>query len=156
MNKEIWEMPTNDAVRHSRKTAGFSIAEVSLATLIVVLSGFVIPNVSRIADYVSTRATAAEFAEHLKEAQKWAVSMDVDRRVRLATESGYVVEKRAGAGWLLETSYRLPEGFEVSGPETTEFYARGNVGPTAGFVITGPEGSRGVVITEKKGKIFVE
>jgi hypothetical protein len=129
-----------------------------IATLgtLVVASLLVFPNISRVGEFVTLRTTAGEFAAHLKDAQQSARSLDVDRRIRLATETGYVIEKRAGAGWLVESTHVLPEGFEISGPEATEFYARGNVGPTVGYVITGSHGGRRDVITEKKGRIYVK
>jgi hypothetical protein len=109
------------------KTAGFSLIELSIGTLIVVLL-VGLANFSGIADYVTARATAPEFAAHLKDAQQWMVGMDVHRPIRLAAENGYVVERRDGAGWLLETTYRLPEGFGTPAPETAELFARGNCG----------------------------
>jgi hypothetical protein len=141
-------------VCHDGSRGSASIA-VALGTLMVTMIA-VMPKLLSLPEYFAVHSAATEFVDNLKEAKRLAVGHDVDRRIRMTGERGYVREMRAGTGWLFEQAYVMPEGMGLFGPPTIEFWSRGNVGPVALYTVTGPNGVRQEILTRKNGIIVVQ
>lgn len=139
----------------SDRNAGFTILSATGATLIIsalfLFSGF-----PKLQEYFVVRSAASSLVEELKKAQRLATGEDLDRRIRLTSERGYVREKRAGAGWLFEQAYVLGDGLEVSGPSDIEFQSHSALSPVALYRIRGPKAVRFEIVTAKDGRISLK
>lgn len=138
-----------------RRVDGFSITAVAVGTL-VTTTLFAAPQFSSIQEYFAVRAAASELVENLKETQRLTVGHDVDRRIRLTSERGYVREKRAGAGWLFEQAFVMPDGMELFGPPVIEFQSHSTLSPVALYTITGPNLVRREIVMKKNGVIAMK
>jgi hypothetical protein len=141
--------------RRGIRQNGFSSIGATAAALVVTVMVFV-PRLYPINEYLAVRTEANLFVEQLKDAQRIAVGSDTDQRIRLTSERGFIRERRAGAGWLFEQAYALPDGLEISGPRDIEFFSRGVMGPAALYSIESPKGLRREIILTNNRSISVQ
>jgi hypothetical protein len=135
--------------------SGFTVIAAAIGTLII--AGVLISlNRPFLHEYFAVRSASNSFVAQLKEAQRITIGEDRDRRIRITSERGYVREKRAGAGWLFEEAYTLPEGLEIFGPHDIEFQSHSALSPVALYTISGPNNVRREIITQKNGNISRE
>jgi hypothetical protein len=128
----------------------------AVAFMLIIAAMVLVPRLPAIRDSRAVSAEADQVVNQLRRAQRSAVADDADRRVRLTSKHGFVRERRAGAGWLQEQTYVLPEGMAISGPDGIEFYARGAMGPVAHYTITGAGGARREVVLTKYRTAFTQ
>jgi hypothetical protein len=127
---------------------GFSLLGVTTGSFIIT-SIFILLQSGNVQEYFKVRTATATFVEDLKEAKRIAIGHDVDRRIRLTSDHGFVRERRNGAGWMFEQAYTLPEGLEIFGPDKIEFVSRSALSPVGIYTISGPHSvQREVVLTE--------
>jgi len=141
--------------RRATHQNGFSLIGATAATL-AITAIVLVPRLFSITEFFIVRTEANLLVEQLKDAQRIALRDDIDQRIRLTSDRGFVRERRAGEGWLFEQAYTLPDGLEISGPKDIEFFSRGAMGPVALYAITSLNGVRREIISTKNRRIFVQ
>ncbi len=126
-----------------------TVAIISAATMIAVPS-----LVHGHEDYVLS-ATARRVAGELQSARLRAINGNQDCRLRVASESSFIVECLASM-WITIESVALPAGFSIAGNGSPRFHRLGNVSPAATITIWNSVGRQRRVIVNVAGRVRVE
>ena len=85
-----------------------------------------------------------------------AISRDRDCRIRVDSQTSYVIECQGPTTWQADESVALPHGFKITASAWPEFHARGNVAPTATLTIWNVHSKTKAVVVNITGRVRVD
>ena len=126
-----------------------SIAVISTAVF------FTAPSLINAREHYHHDAVARQIAGKMHSTRIKAISRSRDCRMRVNSPSSYVIECQ-DAGWHIDETVALPQGFRISASATPEFHMRGNVAPAATITIWNQRSKTRRVIVNITGRVRVE
>jgi Tfp pilus assembly protein FimT len=125
---------------------------------ITIISGIVVfaaPSLIKARESYQLNAVAHQVAGNMHWARIKAISKNRDCRVRVASESSYVIECQDPV-WQTDQTIALPRGFGMSSTASPEFHPRGNVAPAATLTVWNARSQTKRVIVNITGRVRVD
>src|SRR5262245_827932 len=108
-----------------------SCAAVAIISCVLV---FAAPSLIRARESYHLDSVARQVAGKMQWTRLKAISRNRDCRIRVDSAISYVVECQY-PDWRPDENVTLPRGFSIAANASPEFHQRGNVAPTATFII---------------------
>jgi Tfp pilus assembly protein FimT len=116
---------------------------------------FAAPSLIKARENYQLESVARQVAGKMQWTRIKAISRNRDCRVRLDSQTSYVIECQYTA-WQSEEQIVLPRGFRISATASPEFHARGNVAPTATLTVWDLHSKTKRVIVNITGRVRVD
>ena len=129
-----------------------SCASIAIVSTVVV---FAAPSLIRARENYQLDAVARQVAGNLQWTRIKAISRNRDCRVRVNSETSYVVECQDTA-WQVDETVVLPRGFHITANAAPEFHKRGNASPTGTLTVLDSHSKTKRVIVNITGRVRVE
>lgn len=129
----------------------------SCATIAIVstLAAFTAPSLIRARENYQLESLARQVAGKMQWTRIKAISKNMDCRIRVNTQTTYVVECQ-NPEWLVEETIALPRSFRITGTASPEFHPRGNVAPAATLIVWDNHSKTRRVVVNITGRVRVE
>lgn len=136
---------------------GFTLFETLIALFILTaVSVLAIPPIDQARRRAEFAAVTQRVTAQLHETRSLALSRDQDCRLRVTTETSYIVECQTTADWQTVGSHALPAGYSVAANNAPEFHPLGNVAPMATIRLLNEKGEEMRVIVSRSGRVRTE
>jgi hypothetical protein len=116
---------------------------------------FTAPSLVRARENYELDAVARQVSTKLQWTRIKAITGNRDCRVRVNSETSYVVECQR-ARWQTEETITVPRGFQIKANATPEFHARGNVSPSGTLTVWNRRLKSKRIIVNITGRVRVE
>ena len=134
-----------------------SLLEACVAiTLICSVTFFAAPSLIKARENYQLEAVARQVAGKMQWTRIKAISRDRDCRIRVDSQTSYVIECQDATTWQADDSVTLPHGFKITASAWPEFHARGNVAPTATLTIWNVHSKTKAVVVNITGRVRVD
>jgi len=134
-----------------------SLLEVCVAiTLICSVTFFAAPSLIKARENYQLEAVARQVAGKMQWTRIKAISRDRDCRIRVDSQTSYIIECQDPTTWQADESVTLPRGFKITASAWPEFHARGNVAPTATLTIWNVHSKTKAVVVNITGRVRVD
>src|SRR5215471_13473841 len=128
---------------------------VSIAIISTVVM-FAAPSLIKARENYQLEAVARQVAGKMQWTRIKAISRDRDCRIRVDSQSSYVIECQSPTTWQADENVILPRGFKITASAWPEFHARGNVAPTATLTIWDVHSKTRAVVVNITGRVRVD
>lgn len=115
----------------------------------------VTPSLTRARANYELDGQARQIASQLQYTRIKAVSRNQDCRMRIVTQSSYVVECQ-DLTWRADQLLVLPPGFRIAANATPAFHRRGNVSPAATISVSDVTGRTKQIVINITGRVRVQ
>lgn len=129
-----------------------SCAGIAIISTVAV---FAAPSLIRARENYQLDAVARQVAGHTQWTRIKAISRNRDCRVRVNTQTSYVIECE-GTGWEIDRAVTMPRGFRITANAAPEFHKRGNASPSATLTVLDSRLKSKRVIVNITGRVRVE
>jgi hypothetical protein len=129
-----------------------SCASIAIVSTVVV---FAAPPLIKARENYQLDATARQVAGKMQWTRIKAISRNRDCRIRVDSQTSYVVECEDPV-WRADETVVLPVGFRITATASPQFHARGNVAPTATLIVWDRHSKTKRVIVNITGRVRVE
>ena len=129
-----------------------SCASIAIVSTVVV---FAAPSLIRARENYQLDAVARQVAGKMQWTRIKAISRNRDCRVRVNSETSYVVECQDTA-WQVDETVALPRGFHITANAAPEFHKRGNASPAGTLTVLDSHSKTKRVIVNITGRVRVE
>jgi Tfp pilus assembly protein FimT len=127
-------------------------ASVAIVSTVVI---FAAPSLIKARENYQLDAVARQVAGKTQWTRIKAISRNRDCRVRVNSETSYVVECEDPA-WRADETVVLPLGFRITANASPQFHKRGNASPAATLVVWDSHSKTKRVIVNITGRVRVE
>jgi len=117
---------------------------------------FAAPSLIRARDNYHLDSIARQIAGKMQWTRIKAISRARDCRIRVSSQTSYVIECQNSAGWQTEENPVLPRGFRITATASPEFHERGNAAPTGTLTVWDSRGQSKRVVVNITGRVRVD
>ncbi len=129
-----------------------SCASIAIVSIMVV---FAAPSLIKARENYQLDAVARQVAGKMQWTRIKAISRNRDCRVRVNSQTSYVIECQY-ADWFADETVVLPNGFRITATASPEFHARGNVAPTATLTVLDTHSASKHIVVNITGRVRVD
>jgi Tfp pilus assembly protein FimT len=129
-----------------------SCASIAIVSAVVV---FAAPSFIKVREMYELDAVARQVAGKMQWTRIQAISRNRDCRMRVASESSYIIECE-DPNWTVQEEVLVPKRFRLTATAAPEFQSRGNVAPAATFTLWDERSNTKRVIVNITGRVRVE
>src|SRR5262245_20453766 len=125
---------------------------------VAIISGIVVyaaPSLIKARESYQLNAVARQVAGNMQWARIKAISRNRDCRIRVNSETSYVIECQDPI-WQIDQTIVLPRGFGMTSTASPEFHPRGNVAPAATLTVWNARSQTKRVIVNITGRVRVD
>ena len=116
---------------------------------------FAAPSLIKARENYQLDSVARQVAGKMQWTRIKAISRNRDCRIRLLSQTSYIIECQDPA-WRPEETITLPNGFRLTATSSPEFHTRGNVAPAATFTVWDAHSSTKRVVVNITGRVRVD
>ena len=116
---------------------------------------FAAPSLIKARESYQLNVVARQVAGKMQWTRIQSISQNRDCRIRVTSQSSYVVECE-NPDWVTDETVLLPRGFRITATASPEFHPRGNTAPTGTLTVWGAESNTKRVIVNITGRVRVE
>ena len=128
-----------------------SCAGVAIVSTFVV---FAAPSLIRARENYQLDAVTRQVAGNMQWTRIKAISRSRDCRIRVNSETSYVIECQ-DPNWTADETVALPRGFRITANASPQFHKRGNASPSGTLTIWGSNAKSKQVIVNITGRVRV-
>jgi type II secretory pathway pseudopilin PulG len=133
-----------------------SLVECCISVAIVAAGAMaVMPSLTGARKTYELEAAARQIAGQLQKTRIRAVSRNEDCRIRVTSETSYIIECQDPL-WRIDESVALQKGFRMTATASPEFHHRGNVSPSATITVWDSGGRSKSVIVNITGRVRLQ
>ena len=129
-----------------------SCASIAIVSTVVI---FAAPSLIRARENYQLDMVARQVAGNMQWTRIKAISRNRDCRVRVNTQTSYVIECQ-GSTWEIDQTVALPRGFQITANASPEFHKRGNASPAGTLTISDKRSKSKRVIVNITCRVRVE
>jgi Tfp pilus assembly protein FimT len=129
-----------------------SCASIAIVSTVAV---FAVPSLIKARQSHQLQVVARQVAGKMQWTRIQSISRNRDCRVRVNSQTSYVVECE-DPDWVIRETVSLPSGFRITATTSPEFHPRGNAAPTGTLTISGAQSQSKRVIVNITGRVRVE